>query len=136
MNPLPPSLLSTAMKTSDQKHLHVDGQVAPAVNLNNQLQMETSNGGHVDWYDDGCQPPSVSAMRPVVVSQPSGGGNQMSTGGQPPSLNDVGRRGASQTGESLTGNQPMVDEEEVVGMSLVGNRFRDVFPMMAYRKEN
>ncbi|KAI3669089.1 hypothetical protein L6452_40312 [Arctium lappa] len=150
MKSLLSSLFSTAKKTSDyQKQLHVHGdsygQAAPAngdsshapkVNSLNQPQHETVNRelGHVDWCNDGGQPPSVSAVRPVVVSQPSGG-NQMSMGGQPPSLNDVGRRGASQTGESLTGNQPMDDEQELAGMSLVGNKFRDVFPM-AYRNEN
>ncbi|KAL8251478.1 hypothetical protein R6Q59_035171 [Mikania micrantha] len=77
------------------------------------------------------QPPSESAVRPIVVSQPSGTGNS-DVYDQPPSLNDAGRREGSQTGPSLTGHSDAVAEP---GMSLPAHRFKKHYPN-AFQKDD
>ncbi|CAH1433447.1 unnamed protein product [Lactuca virosa] len=92
----------------------------------NQFQSGTFSRGidYVDWYSGGGQPPSLGAIRPVVISQPSGS-NEIYSDGLPPSLNDLGRREPSQTGAS-TGRE-VADAHEMAGMSLTRNNFRRLY---------
>ncbi|KAL4590058.1 hypothetical protein LXL04_002977 [Taraxacum kok-saghyz] len=52
-------------------------------------------------YNSGSQPPSFGDVRQIDVSEPSYG-IPMDSDGQPPSVNDVGRREASQSEASFT----------------------------------
>lgn len=102
------------------------GFVHDQQNSLNQFQDGSISRGldHVNWYSGGGQPPSVGAMRPGVISQPSGS-NQLYSDGQPPSLNDVGRRETSQTGVSA--GHEVADAHEMAGMSLTRNNFRMLY---------
>ncbi|KAL4572755.1 hypothetical protein LXL04_019538 [Taraxacum kok-saghyz] len=77
------------------------------------------------WYSNEGQPPSLGAIRPGVLSHPSGG-NQMYTDGLPPSFTDFDRRETSHTGTSTGREVP--EEYEFAGMSLTGNNFRRLHP--------
>ncbi|KAK1432561.1 hypothetical protein QVD17_09458 [Tagetes erecta] len=80
------------------------------------------------------QPPSLGSVRPVVYSNPSAGAYNYASGGQqPPSLNDVGRRGGSQTGSSLTENQ--FAGSVVPGMSMTAPNFK-IYNPNAFQKDN
>ncbi|KAL8251479.1 hypothetical protein R6Q59_035172 [Mikania micrantha] len=78
------------------------------------------------------QAPSVGAVRPIVVSQPSGTGYR-SVKDQPPSLNDVGKRDGSQTGPSFTGYSDAVAEP---GMSLTAPHFKKQNPNAFQKDDN
>lgn len=84
--------------------------------------LDDSGGG---WYSNDAQPPSVGAIRPGVISHPSGS-NQIYSYGLPPSFNDFDRRETSQTGTSTSGVVP--EAYEFAGMSLTGNNFRRFHP--------
>ncbi|KAL7589848.1 hypothetical protein Lser_V15G39960 [Lactuca serriola] len=93
-------------------------------NSTNEFQAGTFSRGidYADWYSGGGHPPSLGAIRPVVISQPSGS-NEIYSDGLPPSLNDLGRRQPSQTGASTE----VADAHEMVGMSLTRNNFRRLY---------
>ncbi|KAL8251488.1 hypothetical protein R6Q59_035181 [Mikania micrantha] len=78
------------------------------------------------------QAPSVGAVRPIVVSQPSGTGNNY-VYHQPPSYNDATRRDGSQTGPSFTGYPDAVAES---GMSLTAPQFKKQNPNAFQKDDN
>ncbi|KAL8251475.1 hypothetical protein R6Q59_035168 [Mikania micrantha] len=77
------------------------------------------------------QPPSESAVRPIVVSQPSGTGNSY-VYDQAPSHSDAGRRKGSQTGPSFTGDPDAVAGP---GVSLTASLFKKHYPN-AFQKDD
>ncbi|KAI3784501.1 hypothetical protein L1987_43600 [Smallanthus sonchifolius] len=115
-----PSLSSPATKSFDQQNLHL-GATAQSI-INPMATDGMSFSGRQGLNNSYVQPPSIGTVRPIVISQPSGGGDHYADD-QPPSLNAVGRRPASQTGPSFTGN-PTSDQESGAGVSLNASRFK------------
>ncbi|KAI3725810.1 hypothetical protein L1987_65605 [Smallanthus sonchifolius] len=122
MNPdqPPPSLSSPATTTFNQQNLHIGATAQTITNPMATDGMSLSGGQGLN--NSYVQPPSIGTVRPMVISQPSGGGDHYADG-QPPSLDAVGRRPTSQTGPSFTGN-PTSDPESVAGMSLTASNFK------------
>ncbi|KAJ0534482.1 hypothetical protein HanRHA438_Chr09g0401331 [Helianthus annuus] len=153
MNPdePPPSLSSTAIRSSDQAggqttvdsmatHTYNQGMSfsahfpAQANSLNYEGGLNRGLNYNSYGYSYGEQPPSMGAVRPIMVSQTSGGVDHYANNGQPPSLNAVGARQGSQTGPSYTGNM-IADPEALAGMSLTASTFKLVDPN-AFQKDN